>query len=164
MSHADRTMFDDKKKSLEHALQLYPNASIDIHGVDSVFFEVCSDAYPIILLEYAVRLIRDKNISINWQLSIVHYRAEDDNLYLYKKEQLWTLICNQDQLYLPEWTEQEFIELYEQLLQLISHVQLAGIYFGVKCNRTEQIEEIFENIKKITKTAIYSYPYPDEVA
>jgi hypothetical protein len=155
-------MFDDKKKSLEVALKLCDNISIDIENINSVYFEICCETYPITLLEYAVQLIRDKNIPIIWYLPNIHYRAEDSNLYLYKKEHLWTLICNQDQLYLPVWTEQEFIELYEQLLQLISHVQLAGIYFRTKCSRTEQIEEIFENIKKVTKTAVYSYQYPDE--
>lgn len=154
MANLDLTMFEERKQYLENMSKSFGKYAIDIGSINSMSFKIFDELFPISLLEYAVQLIRNSNVPILWNLSGLYYFS-DKKRYFYRKEFFWTLIGNQDSIYLPYWSEEELIELYEQLLQLISHAQIKGIYLNLECDITETIEEICETIKTVTNASIY---------
>ncbi len=102
------------------------------------------------LLEEAVKYIRNKNKNISWSVDdSLTYKVNDES-YFYE-EPFWKLIANGDGL---DIIIHKIIN-YEQLLQLINGVQLAGIHFSVfYYENDEKIIAMFEIIEEVSRARV----------
>ncbi len=107
-------------------------------------------AFAMNLLEEAVKYIRNKNKNISWSVDdSLTYKVNDES-YFYE-EPFWKLIANGDGL---DIIIHKIIN-YEQLLQLINGVQLAGIHFSVfYYENDEKIIAMFEIIEEVSRARV----------
>jgi hypothetical protein len=119
-------------------------------------FRLAGAAFPVTLLCYAVQIIRDMNKNITWGMSLSNItHGTGKNTEIYHDDIAWKLIANQDKLELQNFHYDYFKKLYEDILQLISNVQLKSIkinsFFGAN---QEELQEIVDRIKDVTKAEV----------
>ncbi len=128
----------------------------NIREINMTEFRLVGVAFPVTLLCYAVQIIRDMNKSIIWEIDMLYATyGLQENIKIYSDDIVWKLISNQDKLELKDFHFDYFKKLHEDILQLISNVQLKSIkinsFFGAD---QEELREILDRIKDVTKAEV----------
>ena len=128
----------------------------NIREINMTEFRLVGVAFPVTLLCYAVQILRDMNKSIIWEIDMLYATyGLRENIKIYSDDIAWKLIANQDKLELQNFHYDYFKKLYEDILQLISNVQLKSIkinsFFGAN---QEELQEIVDRIKDVTKAEV----------
>lgn len=152
------TMLDNEKSDIIEYLNDEVDDYIVIRNIEAGTFMLGSAYFSTELLDFTIKIIREKQISLKWNIGpklLFNYKNEDR---IFKKESFWKLIANHDRLSI-DWAERSVIILYEELMQLIQGIQLDSIEFIARYKFDYEgqkvlLMEILKTIKQSTRAKI----------
>lgn len=161
-----KSQLDVKKKRLDIAIDRHNQDKITISQITAGTFVISFDIYPIALLDSAVSKLREKNITIRWEIDVENMYQDQyinrDNLHksimrLYK-DPFWQLIGNHDVLIFNSYQD-NLESCFEQLLDLLKHVNVLEFRFKGLITDRNSLEELLDIIYTRFNSKILIYDF-----